>query len=375
MARVSTCLAAALLSIVATHATAQTTDFKPVTEEMLANPDPADWLMISRTFDQHRYSPLNQINKDNVGQLRMAWTRGLPAGTQESTPIVYRGVMYMNVPGGNVQAINATNGDLIWEYARDYPKHINPRASRHKNLGIFEDMIYFAAPDGVIVALDIATGKVRWETKTDTGGITAGGILVADGKVLTNRMCMHMTRDMCFISAHDARTGKEVWKFYTTAAAGEPGGDSWADMPTEKRAASPWGLPGSYDPKRRVTYWGIANPDPYTRLSPARQPRCDPVLGAVEPLQQFHGRARHRDRQARLALPGTAGRRLGCRSQPGAHPAAHDRQSGRPPREMALVRSAAQSGARGGGDGRRGRRTVHGRAGRRKVPVGAPVPL
>ena len=74
------------------------------------------------TFDQHRFSPLNQINKGNVGQLRMAWTRGLPAGTQESTPVVYRGVMYMNVPGGTVQAIDATNGDLIWEYVRDYPE-------------------------------------------------------------------------------------------------------------------------------------------------------------------------------------------------------------------------------------------------------------
>src|SRR6185312_17324423 len=78
MARISTCLAAALLSAVASHASAQIADFKPVTEEVLANPDPADWLMISRTFDQHRFSPLNQINKDNVGQLRMAWTRGLP---------------------------------------------------------------------------------------------------------------------------------------------------------------------------------------------------------------------------------------------------------------------------------------------------------
>jgi alcohol dehydrogenase (cytochrome c) len=267
MARVSTCLAAALLSAVASHAFAQIADFKPVTEEVLANPDPADWLMISRTFDQHRFSPLNQINKDNAGQLRMAWTRGLPVGSQESTPIVYRGVMYMNVPGGTVQAINATNGDLIWEYVRDYPKDINPRASRHKNLGIFEDMIYFAAPDGFLVALDAQTGKLRWETKTDNGGITAGGILVADGKVLTNRTCMNLGRNYCFISAHDARTGKEVWKFYTTAAAGEPGGDSWANMPTEQRAASPWGLPGSYDPKRKITYWGIANPDPYTRLS------------------------------------------------------------------------------------------------------------
>ena len=267
MARVSTCLAAALLSAVASHASAQIADFKPVTEEVLANPDPADWLMISRTFDQHRFSPLNQINKDNVGQLRMAWTRGLPVGSQESTPVVYRGVMYMNVPGGNVQAVNATNGDLIWEYVRDYPKEINPRASRHKNLGIFEDMIYFAAPDGFLVALDAQTGKVRWETKTDNGGITAGGILVADGKVLTNRTCPQGQREFCFIAAHDARTGKERWKFYTTAAPGEPGGDTWANMPVDQRAAGPWGLPGSYDPKRRITYWGIANPNPYTRLT------------------------------------------------------------------------------------------------------------
>ena len=114
-------------------------------------------------------------------------------------------------------------------------------------------------------------------------------------------------REFCFISAHDARTGKEVWKFYTTAAAGEPGGDTWANMPTEQRAASPWGLPGSYDPKRQITYWGIANPDPYTRLTPSRQPRRDLALGAVESLQQLDGRARHRDRQAQWhyqELPG-----------------------------------------------------------------------
>lgn len=266
MARVSIGLAAALLSAAASTALAQIADFKPVTEQVLANPDPADWLMISRTFDQHRFSPLNQINKGNVGQLRMAWTRGLPVGSQESTPVVYRGVMYMNVPGGSVQAVDATNGDLIWEYVRDYPKHINPRASRHKNLGIFEDMIYFAAADGFLVALDAKTGKVRWETKTDEGGITAGGILVADGKVLTNRTCAMGKREFCFIAAHDARTGKELWKFYTTAAPGEPGGDTWANLPVEQRAAGPWGLPGSYDPKRRITYWGIANPNPYTRL-------------------------------------------------------------------------------------------------------------
>jgi alcohol dehydrogenase (cytochrome c) len=231
--------------------------------------------MINRTFNQHRFSPLNQINKNNVGQLRMAWTRGLPAGTQETTPTVYRGIIYMYVPGASVQAVDGTNGDLIWEYQRDYPKGVNPQAARNKNIGIYEDMIYFAAPDGVLIALDAKTGAVRWETKVDHGGQTAGGMLVADGKVITSRTCEMAKRENCFIAAHDAKTGKEVWKFFVTAAPGEPGGDTWADMPVEQRAAGPWGLPGSYDPKRKLIYWGVANPNPYTRLT--RHGRYDAV--------------------------------------------------------------------------------------------------
>jgi alcohol dehydrogenase (cytochrome c) len=78
--------------------------FVPVTEATLASPDPADWLMMNRTFDEQRFSPLNQINTSSVGQLRMAWSRGLPNGTQESTPIVYRGVMYLYVPGASALA-------------------------------------------------------------------------------------------------------------------------------------------------------------------------------------------------------------------------------------------------------------------------------
>jgi alcohol dehydrogenase (cytochrome c) len=275
MIRATSCIAAAVLSALATHASAQTAEFRPVTEATLANPDPADWLHMNRTFDQQRFSPLNQINKSNVSQLRMAWSRGLPNGTQESVPILYRGVMYLFAPGAGIQAVNATNGDLIWEYQREYPQGINPRAARSKSLGIYEDMIYFAAPDGFLIALDAQTGKIRWETKADNGGQTAGGILVADGKVITNRTCQQGKRENCFIAAHDAKTGKEVWRFYVTAAPGELGGDTWADMPVDQRAAGPWGLPGSYDPKRKIVYWGVANPNPYTRLS--RHGRHDAV--------------------------------------------------------------------------------------------------
>src|SRR5262245_48570902 len=235
MLRTSSWMATAALCAFATHAAAQMSEFRPVTDAVLANPDPADWLMISRTYNQHRFSPLNQINKSNVGQLRMAWSRGLPAGTQESTPIVYRGVMYVMAPGASIQALNATNGDLIWEYERKYAQNVVTRSARSKSLGIYEDMIYFGAPDGYLIALDAQTGKLRWETKVDEGQITAGGLLVADGKVISNRTCQQAKREFCFIAAHDARTGKEVWKFYVTAAPGEPGGETWGKVAVEER--------------------------------------------------------------------------------------------------------------------------------------------
>src|ERR1700730_7945054 len=143
MKRASRCVAAILLSasasVAGSSAGAFAQGFVPVTPEVLANPDPADWLIMNRTYDEQRFSPLDQINKSNVGQLRMAWSRGLPNGTQESTPIVYRGVMYLYAPGASIQALDATNGDQIWEYKRDYAPGIGVRA-RNKSLAIYQDM-------------------------------------------------------------------------------------------------------------------------------------------------------------------------------------------------------------------------------------------
>jgi alcohol dehydrogenase (cytochrome c) len=247
-------------------------DYRPVTGQMLEKPDPGDWLMLNRTFDEQRFSPLDQINKSNVANLQLAFSRGLPPGTNESTPIVHDGIMYLIAPGASIQAIDATNGDLVWEYFRDYPKDMTdaigaPAFSRAKSLAIYEDMIYFTAPDGFVVAIDANTGKLRWETKVqDYKDRTqhTGGLIIADGKVISNRTCE--TRAGCFISALDAKTGQEAWKFYNTPAEGEPNGETWGKVPTEKRIASSWGLPGSYDPVRKALFWAISNPKPYTRL-------------------------------------------------------------------------------------------------------------
>jgi PQQ-dependent dehydrogenase (methanol/ethanol family) len=246
---------------------AQVQNFKPVTEEMLRNPSPNDWLLFSRTLDAQRFSPLDQINKSNVGQLRMAWSRGLAAGNTEGIPIVHDGVMYLVSPGAIVQALNAANGDLLWEYKRNVPANVASQA-RTKTIAMYQDIVLYTAPDGFLVGLDARTGELRWETNVGGGQHTSGPIM-ANGKVITGRAC-GQTRESCFIAAHDALTGKELWKFYTVPAKGEPGYETWGD-PTDathaKNMASTWGLPGSYDAQRNLVIWGVANPMPNTRAA------------------------------------------------------------------------------------------------------------
>jgi alcohol dehydrogenase (cytochrome c) len=238
----------------------QASDFKPVTTAMLVNPAPEDWLMHSRTYDAQRHSPLTQINRSNVGTLREVFKKELGTGTQESIPIVHDGVLYLMLPGHTVQALDGATGQVIWEHKR------KSGATRSKALAIYEDMVFYTAPDtpdNMIVALDARTGAVRWETKT-TGQTTSGAIVV-EGKVLSGRTCRK--QEDCYISAHDAKTGKEVWRFHTAAGDDDPGGATWGGAPAEGRLATTWGLAGGYDPARRLIYWGVANPMPNTRLA------------------------------------------------------------------------------------------------------------
>jgi alcohol dehydrogenase (cytochrome c) len=257
-----------IIGMITPPAFAQVKNFTPVTQEILLKPSPDDWLMPSRTYDWQRFSPLNQLTKQNVGQLRMAWARGMvDAPYQELIPIVHDGVMYVFSGPAIVQALDATNGDLLWEYRRKLPDNV--RIGRARTLAIFDDLVFFAAPDGYLVALDARTGGLRWETQTHdpkTGASFSTGPISIDGKVLTGRICS-TSRVSCFIAAHDARTGKELWKFFVTPAPGEPGGDTWGNVSVDKRTASPWGLTGSYDPVRKLTFWGVGNPKPITRMA------------------------------------------------------------------------------------------------------------
>src|SRR5712671_6475902 len=242
---------------------------KPVKEAMLQNPSPNDWLMYSRTYDAQRYSPLKQITKQNVAQLKQVWSKDMVTATQESIPLVHDGVMYVMNPGapgmpagGVVWALDATNGKLIWEYRRP-----TGGASNSQAFAIFGDMIFYPATDGFIVALDMKTGAVRWETKAvNNGGRLSSGLIMAGDKIISGRTCGTPQQQGCYIAAHDAKTGKELWKFYTAAGDEDPeASKSWGGAPVAARSASTWGLTGSYDPVKKVIYWGVANPTPNTR--------------------------------------------------------------------------------------------------------------
>lgn len=256
--RVRLVYAFALLTMTAAvGAQPQRPAFVRVTDEVLRGPRPDDWLMFSRTYDAQRFSPLRQITRGNVGRLQQVFKQELGPGTLESIPLVYRGVMYLQMPGAAVRAIDAATGSLLWEYRRT-------GYSRSKTLSIYDDAIYWATPDGFIVAIDARTGELRWETKTD--GLMTSGTLVVDGKVITGRACSP-SGEHCYIAAHNAKTGREVWRFHTAARNSDPGGASWGGAPEAGRMAATWGLPGSYDPVRRLLLWGVANPMPNTRMS------------------------------------------------------------------------------------------------------------
>ena len=256
-------------------AAGQSGEFVPVTDEMLRDPDPGDWLMAYRTYDFQAFSPLDEIDRDNVGGLRLAWMRAMEEGGQQIRPLVYDGVMYIAQPGyDHLQALDATTGDLIWDYRREQPDDIREHAQfgdRTRHLALYGNHIYHLTADAHIIAVDARTGELAWESRTADyrDGIThSSGAVIVNGMVVSGRTCSPASLDArCFVAAHDADGGAERWRTYTAAGADDPGGATWGTVPTADRVhVSPWGVPGSFDPELNRVFWGVAVPLPYTRL-------------------------------------------------------------------------------------------------------------
>ena len=266
-----------------------TAEFVPVTDVALRAPSPDDWLMWRRTLDGWGYSPLNQIHRGNVGQLRLVWSRALNTpGRQQGTPLVYDGVMYMPNPSDVIQAIDAVTGDLIWEYRRDLPDDVCEFmmagvCTTNRNLAIYENLIIDTSVDDYVFALNATTGDLVWETQILDYRVNpanqSSGPIIANGKVVSGRSCMPRGGpEACVITAHDALTGMELWRRHTIPRPGEPGDETWGGVPyEERRHVGTWMAP-SYDPELNLIYIGTSVTSPAPKF----------MLGGTDNAHLYH---------------------------------------------------------------------------------------
>ena len=252
-------------------------NFTPVTDEMLRNPPAADWLNWRRTLDGQGYSPLEQINRSNVQELKLAWVLTMREGSNQGTPLVHDGVMYLVNAGNVVQAINATSGEVIWDYAYQFPPESKTLGGPTRNIAIYKDKIFLATYDAAVVALDARTGKQVWRSvKADyTKGYThTAGPVIAGGVVVSGiNGCERFKKEGCFITGHDPDTGKELWRTSTIALPGDPNDRTWAKLPPTLRAGSDTWIAGSYDAERNLFYIGTSQPKPWVAASRHMSPR------------------------------------------------------------------------------------------------------
>ena len=236
-------------------------DFAPLTEQVLRNPAAGDWPMLRRDYAASSYSPLKQVTTANAHRLQLAWIWPMrEGGTNQPSPLAYRGTIYLNNTDGIVQALDARDGSLIWEH------HLKDNVAM-RGMALYDDKLFLQS-NAHLIALNAATGALEWDVKMPDGRNSSSGPLVANGLVIEGMGgCQTYEQQKCFISAYDARSGEQRWRFVTIATSDQPGGDSWGELPDLYRAGGETWITGSYDPELGLTYWGVAQAKPWMPAS------------------------------------------------------------------------------------------------------------
>jgi len=235
--------------------------FVPLTDAMLRNPAPGDWPMLRHDYSASSYSPLDEITADNAHLLQLAWIWPMEeGGTNQPSPLAYRGTIYLNNTQGVVQAIDGSDGSLIWQHRLEAGVSM-------RGMALYDDKLFLQSA-GRLVALNAATGETEWNVAMPDSRSSSSGPLVADGVVVQGMGgCQTYEELKCFISGYDADTGEQLWRFQTVATSIGPGGDSWGDLPDLYRAGGETWITGSYDPELGLTYWGTAQAKPWMPAS------------------------------------------------------------------------------------------------------------
>jgi len=235
---------------------ARFTNYTPVTDAMLDNPAPENWLSWRRSHLGQGFSPLKQIDTGNVGKLQLVWSQPLPAGDTMNEPLVRDGVLYIFGSGDEIFALDAVNGRMLWRYKRSLPK--GQVTSGKKAIALYGDKLYAATSDLHLIALDARSGRPVWDKViTDKQGFrNPGGPLAAKGVIMQGLTTQAPGGGL--IAGFDSETGERLWTFNTVAAPGTPGGDTWNGLKAEERNGGSVWTSGSYDAETGLALWGTA---------------------------------------------------------------------------------------------------------------------
>jgi alcohol dehydrogenase (cytochrome c) len=272
-------LALGLVLILQSHVIAQDS-FRPLTQEMLNQPDPADWLMWRGGYNNWGYSPLDQIDRDNVDQLQLAWSWAFAPAAPGSNgmqvePTVYDGIMYIRHSDEKYSAHDAATGDMLWQYSRPLAAAIlagDTRLTVHRGRGVFiyQDKLISHATDGMLFALDPRDGSLLWESAmTDyrAGQQPSGAPVAFGGSIVVPYNCSAWTAaDPCHMSAYDVEDGALLWRWFTSPTPDDPMHSTWGDDPQvypleQRRNMSPWMTP-AVDVERGLFIFGVGSSAP-----------------------------------------------------------------------------------------------------------------
>lgn len=232
----------------------------------LAERYPDQWLTYSGTYDGHRFSSLQQITAANASGLRLLWMRQYDTSdpSVETSPLVVGGYMFITLPPNLIEALDAKTGELLWTYDRPLPDHLSLCCGyANRGLAVLGRTLYLGTVDAHLVALDLETGVVRWDV--EIADYRQGYSITSAPLALKNRIVTGIAGGEFgirgFITARDAETGKEIWRFNTVPQPGQPGADTW-DADSWKTGGVPTWLTGSFDPQSNLIFWPTGNPSP-----------------------------------------------------------------------------------------------------------------
>ncbi len=262
-------LPAVLLAIMALRLDAQVTSDRL----LRASAEPRNWLTYSGTYSSERFSLLRQIDTSNVKNLEQKWVlQNQVFGAWQASPIVVDGLMYLTQRPNDVMAVDARTGRMFWQY-----RHTNSGVQQvccganNRGVAMLGDTLFMGTLDAHLVAIDAKNGKPLWNIAVADDklaySITLAPLVIKDKVIVGVGGAEYGIRG--FVAAYNAQTGKEVWRFYTVPAPGEPGNETWSGDAWKNGGGSIW-VTGSYDPALNLTYWGVGNPGP--DWNPAQRP-------------------------------------------------------------------------------------------------------